>query len=169
MAAHEDVSFGQFGDFRDEHSGTGQKYSRTEMYQPQGSKNRFELSESYGSVTARRLGKPDSILAGGRGAKQIAGGLHVWNGSEGNKEVLNVAVRKGFQGQGLADAMLRMAVDRHPDLSHSSALSAEGARFAARNPLPGDTAATKKVQATHLTADAATAMLGGPKRRGFIG
>lgn len=172
MAAYEKIAFGQFGDRRDARSGPDQQYGRTEMYQPPGSKSRFELNESYGSVTAHRLGKPDEILPGGRAAKQMAGGLHVWNGGtgnpEGHKEVLNLAVRKGFRGQGLADAMLKMAVERHPNLSHSGALSSEGARFAARNPLPGDTQATKRTQASHLMADAATAMLGGPKRRGFV-
>jgi hypothetical protein len=171
MAAHEKIQFGQFGDMRDKRSGPDQPYGRTEMYQPPGSKNRYELNENYGNVSAHRIGKPDSVLPGGRAAKQMAGYLDTWSGGtgspEGHKEVLMTQVRKGFQGQGLADAMLRMAVDRHPNLSHSQALSPEGARFAARNPLPGDTTATKQSQEAHLTADAATAMLGGPKRRGF--
>jgi len=171
MAAHEHVSFGQFGDMRDERSGAGQKYTRTEMYQPAGSKHRFELEENYGSVVARKIGKPDSILPGGRAAKAAAAALHVWSGGtgtpEGHREVLTVEVKRGYRGAGLADAMLRMAADRHPNLSHSAALSADGARFAARNPLPGDTAATKYSQRQHAAADAATALLGGPKRRGY--
>jgi hypothetical protein len=171
MAAHENVQFGQFGDFRDERRGAGQKYTRQEVYQPTGSKDRFALEESYGNVTARRIGKPDSVLPGGRPAKQLAGGLSVWGGGtgspEGHKEILKVEVRGGFQGKGLASAMLRMAHDRHPNLSHSSALSAEGARFAAANPLPGDTPGTKVTQRQHLTADAATTLLGGPRRTGY--
>lgn len=167
------IQFGEFGDHRDNYRGADQKYTRTEMYQPPGSKNRFELTESYGAVTARKIGKADSALPGGRAAKALAGGLHVWGGGtgspEGHKEVLNIMVKPGYRGSGLSEAMLQMAVDRHPNLSHSSALSAEGARFAARNPLPGDTSDTKQSQARHLTADAATAMLGGPKRRGFVG
>jgi hypothetical protein len=172
MAAHHNVAFGQFGDMRDQRSGAGQKYSRQEMYQPEGSKERFHLEESYGNVKAHRIGKPDEILPGGRPAKQLAAHLDVWGGGSGNpeghKEILNVGVRGGFQGKGLADAMLRMAVDRHPGLSHSGALSAEGARFAARNPLPGDTAHAKQSVRQNLTADAATTMLGGPKRRGYV-
>jgi len=171
MPAHEHVSFGQFGDMRDKRSGAEQKYGRAEMYQPPGSKHRFELEESYGNVVARKIGKPDSVLPGGRAAKAPAAALSVWNGGtgspEGHKEILKVDVKGGYRGKGLADAMLRMAVERHPNLSHSAALSSEGARFAARNPLPGDTPATKRSQARHLTADAATVMLGGPKRRGY--
>lgn len=165
-----DIQFGQFGDHRDDYSGAEQKYTRQELYQPPGSKNKFALTESNGSVKAQRIGKPDSILPGGRPAKQMAGYLGVWGGGtsspEGHKEILSVDVKKGFRGTGLSEAMLKMAVDRNPNLSHSHALSAEGARFAARNPLPGDTALTKKVQADNLTADAATAMLGGPRRTG---
>jgi len=172
MVGINDVEFGQFGDHRDERTGP-QKYGRSEMYQPPGSKNRFELNEDgYGSVTARRIGKPDEILPGGRAAKQLAGELSVWKGGttrpEGHREILTVGVKKGFRGSGLSEAMLKLAVERHPNLSHSGALSAEGARFAARNPLPGDTEHTKKQQAKNLTADAATAMLGGPRRTGYI-
>lgn len=165
MPAHHNISFGQFGDIRDTHSDT-------HMYQPEGSKNRFELQVTGkgGAVTARRLGKPDSILPGGRGAKQLAGVLHTWGGGTGSDrpEVLSTEVRKGFQGQGLAKAMLHLANQKLPDLSHSAALSAEGARFAAANPLPNDTSATKETQRRHLAADAATAMLGGPRRKGYI-
>jgi hypothetical protein len=161
MAARENISFGQFGDMRDEHPDT-------HMYQPKGSKNRFEIqvSSKGSSVMARRLGKPDSILPGGRAAKQLAGGLHTWK--EDPPEVLTTEVRKGFQGQGLAQAMLHLAQQKQPNLSHSHALSAEGARFAHRNPLPGDTQETKRSQAGHLVADAATAMLGGPRRSGYL-
>lgn len=160
MAAHENISFGQFGDIRDTHADT-------HMYQH--GKNRFEIEVSGKgtAVMARRLGKPDSILPGGRAAKQLAGGLHTW-GDDDHPEVLNIEVRKGFRGQGLSEAMLHLAHQKRPNLSHSQALSAEGARFAARNPLPGDTPATKETQRKHLTADAATAMLGGPKRKGYI-
>jgi hypothetical protein len=165
-----DVQFGSFGDHRDEYRGTEQPYFREEVYQPPGSKNRFALHESNGSVTARRIGKPDSVLPGGRPAKQIAGGISVWGGGtgspEGHKEILRADVRKGFRGNGLSQAMLKMAVDRHPNLSHSAALTPEGARFAARNPLPGDTKNTKQTQARNLVADAATALLGGPRRTG---
>lgn len=165
------VEFGTFGDMRDERRGADQKYTRQEVYQPTGSKDRFELEESYGNVSARRIGKPDSILPGGRPAKQLAGMLHTWGGNsgspEGHKEVLQVDVRKGFRGKGLASAMLQMAHDRHPNLSHSGALSAEGARFAHANPLPGDTTHTKDTQRQNLVADAATSMLGGPKRTGY--
>jgi hypothetical protein len=172
MAAHDNISFGQFGDMRDARSGADQPYSRNEMYQPPGSKDRFSLEESYGNVSARRIGKPDSILPGGRPAKQLAGHLDVWGGGSGNpaghKEILKVEVRGGFQGKGLADAMLRMAADRHPNLSHSGSLSAEGARFAARNPLPGDTEYAKQSVSRNLTADAATTMLGGPRRTGYL-
>jgi len=165
MAAHEKISFGQFGDRRD-------TYSDRRMYQPPGSKHRFELERTGGSVMARKLGKSDEILPGGRPAKSLAGGLHTWQGGtgspEGHREVLNLEVRRGYRGLGLADAMLTMAVEKHPNLSHSSQLSPEGARFASRNPLPGDTEATKAAQRRHATADAATAMLGGPKRRGFV-
>ena len=164
------MQFGEFGDHRDEYRGADQPYVRQEVYQPPGSKNRFALHESNGSVTARRIGKPDSVLPGGRPAKQIAGGISVWSGGtgspEGHKEILRADVRKGFRGNGLSQAMLKMAVDRHPQLSHSHALTPEGARFAARNPLPGDTAATKNTQKKNLIADAATAMLGGPRRKG---
>jgi len=160
MAAHENVSFGQFGDLRDTHP-------NTHLYQPPGSKKRFELTESYGSVMARQIGKPDEILPGGRAQKSLAGGLHVWKNDD-RHEVLNIEVRKGHRGLGLSEAMLHLAHQAKPDLSHSQALSAEGARFAARNPLPGDTPGTKETQRKHLTADAATAMLGGPKRRGYI-
>ena len=164
MAAHHNVSFGQFGDIRDSHADT-------HMYQPPGSKNRFELQVAGrgSAVTARRLGKPDEILPGGRGAKQLAGILHTWGGGTGSDrpEVLSTEVRKGFQGQGLARAMLHLAHEKLPDLSHSSALSAEGARFAAANPLPNDTPGTKVTQRGHLLADAATAMLGGPRRKGY--
>ena len=52
MGNFNDVQFGSFGDFRDERRGTDQKYSREEVYQPPGSKNRFALHESNGSVTA---------------------------------------------------------------------------------------------------------------------
>ena len=62
--------------------------------------------------------------------------------------------------------MLKMAVDRHPNLSHSHALTPEGARFAHRNPLPGDTARTKETQRRNIIADAATSLLGGPRRTG---
>ena len=160
MPAHEHISFGQFGDMRGEHPDT-------HMYQPEGSKNRFEIqvSSKGSAVMARRIGKPDDILPGGRAAKQLAAGLHTWK--EDPPEVLTVEVRKGFQGQGLAQAMLHLAKEKQPNLSHSGALSAEGARFAARNPLPGDTPDTKRTQARHLTADAATAMLGGPRRTGY--
>jgi hypothetical protein len=172
MAAHEKIQFGQFGDFRDERSGPGQKYTRQEMYQPEGSKDRFALEESHGNVRAHRIGKPDSILPGGRPAKQLAGALSVWGGGtgnpEGHKEVLKVDVRGGFQGKGLASAMLRLAADRHPNLSHSSALSGEGARFAGRNPLPGDTEASKRAVRQSLVGDAAAVMLGGTRKRGFI-
>lgn len=173
MSGMDNVSFGQFGDQRDRYSGADQPYSRQEMYQPEGSKDRFELHENgYGSVTAHRLGKPDSVLPGGRAAKSLAGALTVWGGGsgtpEGHKEVMKVDVRKGFQRKGLATAMLRMAADRHPNLSHSHALSAEGARWSAANPLPGDTDATRQRQSQALTADAATAMLGGPRRTGYI-
>ena len=165
-----DVQFQAFGDHRDERRGAEQKYVRQEVFQPQGSKNRFELTESNGSVTARRIGKPDSILPGGRPAKQIAGGISVWSGGtgspEGHKEILRADVRQGFRGSGLSEAMLKMAVDRHPNLSHSAALTPEGARFAHRNPLPGDTKKTKETQRRNLIADAATAMLGGPRRTG---
>ena len=112
------IQFGQFGDFRDERRGAGQTYMRQEVYQPEGSKDRFALEESYGNVTARRIGKPDSVLPGGRPAKQLAGGLSVWGGGtgspEGHKEILKTEVRKGFQGKGLASAMLRMAVRSAP-------------------------------------------------------
>ncbi len=165
-----DVQFGSFGDHRDEYRGAEQPYVRQEVYQPPGSKNRFALNESNGTVTARRIGKPDSVLPGGRPAKQIAGGISVWSGGtgspEGHKEILRADVRKGFRGNGLSQAMLKMAVDRHPNLSHSAALTPEGARFAARNPLPGDTAKTKESQKRNLVADAATALLGGPRRTG---
>ena len=168
MAAHESVSFGQFGDHRDKYRGADQPYMRQEVYQPQGSKNRFELTESNGGVIARRIGKPDSILPGGRPARQIAGGLSVWGGGtgspEGHKEILRADVRPGFRGTGLSQAMLKMATDRHPNLSHSVALTPQGARFAARNPLPGDTEATKTTQRRNIAADAATALLGGPRR-----
>ena len=123
------------------------------------------MSGKGSAVMARRIGKPDSILPGGRAAKQLAGGLHTWK--DDPPEVLTVEVRKGFQGQGLAQAMLHLAQQKQPDLSHSPALSAEGARFAHRHPLPGDTPATKRTQAQHLVADAATAMLGGPRRKGY--
>ena len=125
--------------------------------------------ESYGSVTARRIGKPDRILPGRRAAKQLAGGLSVWGGGTGSDrpEVLKVEVRKGFQGKGLAAAMLRLAHEAKPDLSHSASLSAEGARFAAANPLPNDSPRTKATQQRHLVADASTAMLGGPRRKGY--
>jgi hypothetical protein len=158
VPAGDHVSFGQFGDMRDQHPDT-------HMYQPEGSKNRFEIQVSRSAVMARRIGKPDSILPGGRAANQLAGGLHTWK--EDPPEVLSVEVRKGFRGQGLAEAMLHLAQQQKPGLSHSPALSAEGARFAARNPLPGDTEATKQTQARHLTADAATTMLGGPRRTGY--
>lgn len=168
MGAYENVSFGQFGDHRDERSGP-QKYGRNEMYQPPGSKLRFELQESNGNVTARKIGKPDEILPGGRAAKALAGGLHVWGGGtsspEGHKEVLRVDVKKGYRGKGLADAMLRMSVDRHPNLSHSAALYPDGARFAMRNQLPGDTERSRKAQGNQAVADAASAMLGGPRAR----
>jgi hypothetical protein len=166
-----DVQFGSFGDFRDERRGADQPYTRQEVYQPPGSKNRFQLTMSGGMVKANRIGKPDEHLPGGRPAKQNAGLLHTWRGGtgspEGHQEILSVGVKKGFRGQGLSEAMLKMAVDKHPQLSHSAALSPEGARFAMRNPLPGDTAHTKKMQQRHANADAATALLGGPKRRGF--
>ena len=167
MAAHHNISFGQFGDMRDTHA-------NTHMYQPEGSRNRFELQVAGGpkagvSVTARRIGKPDSILPGGRAAKQLAGALSVWQGGTGSDrpEVLKADVRGGFQGQGLAKAMLHLAHQHHPDLSHSPALSAEGARFAAANPLPNDSPRTKATQQQHIAADAATAMLGGPRRKGY--
>jgi len=57
-----------------------------------------------------------------------------------------------------------MVADRHPDVSHSPALTPQGARFAARNPLPGDTEATKATQKRSITADVATTLLGGPRR-----
>lgn len=163
MSASDNISFGQFGDRRDE-------YGDTFMYQPEGSKNRYQIGTSYGSIVAHRLGKPDSILPGGRAAKQAAGILSTWGGNHGSDrpEILQVQVRRGFQGQGLATAMLRVAQQRQPDLSHSSQLSAEGARWAHANPLPNDSDATKEAQKRHLTADAATAMLGGPRRTGYL-
>lgn len=168
-----DIQFGAFGDHRDQYRGADYPYTRQEVYQPLGSKNRFALTESYGTVTAHRIGKPDSILPGGRPAKQLAGGISVWSGGtsspEGHKEILRADVRQGFRGNGLSQAMLKMAVDRHPNLSHSAALTPEGARFANRNPLPGDTAATKRSQFKHIVADSATAMLGGPRRTGDSG
>jgi hypothetical protein len=171
MAWHEAIQFGQFGDQRDSRRGAEQPYVRQEMYQPPGSKDRFHLEESYGNVRAHRIGKPDEILPGGRPAKQLAGYLDTWGGGTGNpkehKEVLKVEVRGGFRGKGLSSAMLKMAAERHPNLSHSQALSAEGARFAARHPLPNDTLGTKQTQRQHLTADAATSMLGGPRRTGY--
>lgn len=169
MGAYESINFGQFGDFRDERSGPDQPYGRSEMYQPPGSKMRFELTENNGNVEARRIGKPDEILPGGRAAKQLGGALHVWGGGtgspEGHKEILRVDVRKGFRGKGLADAMLRMAVDRHPNLSHSSSLYPDGARFAMRNQLPGDTEASRRAQMNAAVGDAAQALLGGRRRR----
>lgn len=172
MAAHEKIQFGQFGDMRDQRSGPDQKYTRSEMYQPPGSKQRFELNESYGNVTAHKIGKPDSVLPGGRAAKQAAAALSVWGGGtgspEGHKEILKVDVQKGYRGKGLSDAMLKMAVDRHPDLSHSASLSGEGARFAGRNPLPGDTEASRRSVRQSLVGDAAAVMLGGTRKRGFI-
>jgi hypothetical protein len=163
------TQFGKFGDQRDERSSP---YYRQVMYQPEGSKSRYELYESNGMVTAHRLGKPDSILPGGRPAKQLAGALSTWSGGtgspEGHKEILKVDVGKGHQGKGVATAMLQLATDRYPNLSHSGSLSAEGARWAHANPLPGDTARTKERQALSLTADAATAMLGGPRRTGYV-
>lgn len=169
MAAYESINFGEFGDQRDKRRGADQPYGRTEMYQPPGSKMRFELNESHGNVSAHRLGKPDEILPGGRGAKQRAAGLDVWGGGsgspEGHKEIMRVDVRQGFRGKGLADAMLRMSVDRHPGLSHSSSLYPDGARFAMRNQLPGDTERSRTVQGQHAVADAASAMLGGPRAR----
>ena len=163
-----DVEFGEFGDHRDERRGAEQKYVRQEVYQPPGSKNRFELTENNGGVIARRIGKPDTVLPGGRPAKQIAGGISVWSGGtgrpEGHKEILRADVRPGFRGTGLSQAMLKMATDRHPNLSHSPALTPMGARFAHRNPLPGDTEATKTTQARSITADVATTLLGGPRR-----
>ena len=158
MAAHEKISYGQFGDQRD-------NYESHRMYQPEGSKNKFHLEYGGGNVRAYRMGKGDSILPGGRPAKQLAGFMSTWK--EDPPEILTTEVRKGFRGSGLSSAMLKLAAEKKPGLSHSAALSAEGARFAARNPLPGDTEATKATQARHLTADAATAMLGGPKRRGY--
>jgi len=170
MVSFNDVQFGTFGDHRDDYSGPDQPYTRQEVYQPPGSKNRFALTESYGSVTAHRIGKPDSILPGGRPAKQLAGGLSVWGGGttrpEGHKEILRADVRPGFRGTGLSQAMLKMAVDRHPNLSHSPALTPEGARFAARNPLPGDTEATKRSQQRSITADFLTSLTGGSRRKG---
>lgn len=170
MSNMSDIQFGSFGDHRDERRGADQKYVRQEVFQPEGSKNRFELTESNGGVIARRIGKPDSVLPGGRPARQIAGGISVWSGGtgspEGHKEILRADVRKGFRGNGLSQAMLQMATDRHPQLSHSAALTPEGARFAHRNPLPGDTPKTKESQKRNLVADAATALLGGPRRRG---
>lgn len=167
MAAHHNISFGQFGDIRDTHA-------NTHLYQPEGSRNRFELHVGGGpkagvSVTARRIGKPDRILPGGRAAKQLAGALSVWQGGTGSDrpQVLQAEVRSGFQGQGLGKAMLNLAHQQHPDLSHAASLSAEGARFAAANPLPNDSPATKESQRRHLVADAATAMVGGPRRRGY--
>lgn len=179
--------FGQFGDHRDEPSKYA-SFSR-HLYQPEGSKNRFELEQSYGSVTARRLGKPDSILPGGRPAKQLAGGLHTWRGGttaseeygENHREVMNVGVRKGFQGQGLAAAMLKVSDDYHTSqgesLSHSASLShgddgiaegpgRDGLTFANRNPLAGDKPHTNQAQFRKLGVpqgikDAATIMLGG--------
>lgn len=168
------VSFSQFGDHRDEYSGPDQPYTRYEAYQPSGGRSRnkrFALEESYGTVKASVIGKPDSALPGGRPAKSTAAALSVWGGGsgspDGHKEILQVQVRPGYQGAGLAKAMLSMAADRYPNLSHSAALSAEGARWAAKNPLPGDTKATKEAQKSHLIADAATAMLGGPRRTGY--
>ena len=111
MVSFNDVEFGSFGDHRDQYRGAEQPYFREEVYQPPGSKNRFALHESNGSVTARRIGKPDSILPGGRPAKQIAGGLSVWGGGtgspEGHKEILRADVRPGFRGTGLSQAMLQ--------------------------------------------------------------
>ena len=158
MPAHEHVSFGQFGDQRD-------TYDSHRMYQPPGSKNKFHLEWGGGNVRAYRMGQPDSILPGGRPAKQLAGFMSTWKNEP--PEIMSVEVRKGFRGTGLSSAMLNLAAEKKPGLSHSAALSAEGARFAARHPLPGDTEGTKQTQAKHLTADAATAMLGGPKRRGY--
>lgn len=170
MPAYDNISFGQFGDHRDERSGPDQPYGRSEMYQPPGSKMRFELNEDgHGNVTASRLGKPDEILPGGRAAKSLGGALSTWSGGtgspEGHREILRVDVKPGFRGKGLADAMLRMSVDRHPNLSHSSSLYPDGARFAMRNPLPGDTEASRKAQLRHAVADASSAMLGGPRYR----
>jgi len=168
MVSFNDVEFGSFGDHRDQYRGTDQPYVRQEMYQPKGSKNRFALTESNGNVTAHRIGKPDSVLPGGRPAKQLAGAISVWGGGtgspEGHKEILRADVREGFRGTGLSRAMLQMVADRHPDVSHSPALTPQGARFAARNPLPGDTEATKATQKRSITADVATTLLGGPRR-----
>jgi len=110
MVSFNDVVFGSFGDHRDQYRGTDQPYVRQEMYQPKGSKNRFALTESNGNVTAHRIGKPDSVLPGGRPAKQLAGAISVWGGGtgspEGHKEILRADVREGFRGTGLSRAML---------------------------------------------------------------
>lgn len=182
-----EVQFGQFGDHRDEPS-NHPSFSQ-HLYQPEGSKNRFELTQSSGNVTAQRLGKPDSILPGGRPAKQKAGGLHTWKGGtgsqekygEGHREVMNVGVRKGFQGQGLAQAMLKVSDDYHTSqgqsLSHSASLSRgddgiaegpgrDGLTFANRNPSAGDKPHTNQAQFKGLgvpdgVTNAASTMLGG--------
>ena len=158
--------FQPFGDQRD-------NYSDVRKYTPEGSKRSFELRHEYGSVVARQIGKPDEILPGGRAVKRVSGILSTWptDGGRwqdgGKREVLDAQVSPGFRRMGLAKAMLSMAHEKYPDLSHSTQLSAEGARFAHANPLPGDTEATKAAQAKHLIADAATTLLGGPRRTGF--
>lgn len=151
--------FQPFGDRRDDDP-------NVRKYTPEGSKRSFELRHEYGSVVSRQIGKPDDILPGGRAVKRISGVLGTW-GDNDSREVLHVQVNPGFRGMGIATAMLSMAQEKYPNLSHSDQLSAEGARFAHANPLPGDTEKTKKAQTRNLTADAATTLLGGPRRTGF--
>ncbi len=142
---HLGFQFGAFGDRRDE-------YEDTALYQPRGSKHRFQLERNALGVTARKLGPPDEILPGGRAVKSLAGGLAVWGGGtgspEGHREIMKVEVRKGYRGKGLAGAMLAHAMrdPRNVNLSHSTALSEEGAQFARRYPLPGDTERTRQAQ-----------------------
>ena len=168
MAAHHGLSsiqFGEFGDIRDT-----EPTQSSRLYQPEGSKRRYELEVNYGSVMARQLGKPDEILPGGRAQKSVAGALHTWRGGtgteevygEGHREVMKVDVHKSHRGRGLAGAMLKVSDEWHREhgqsLSHSAALTQpgdetpkghSGVEFAMRYPLEGDKPHTKQAQARY--------------------
>ena len=61
-------------------------------------------------------------------------------------EIFKVIVSKPHQRKGVASAMLEMAQRHAPGLSHSAALSPEGAAWANARPLPGDSEMTKRSQ-----------------------
>ena len=94
----------------------------------------------FGKYTiARSDVQPRQVVA--RGPRGGVAGFLDWEkanppGWEGRPpQIGGVSVDKGHRGKGLASAMLKHALEHEPNLKHSHALTPDGKRFAARNPL----------------------------------